>query len=146
MSRRNNALLEILAEAAASMPIWLSVFLAIVLYMTFGLFYLAESPEDVSVFALKSTFFVQLMTLMKMILPLALMIGAAARLFRLINERASNNRRSARPSQSAENLSPTCPSCDAPMKSRKAQRGNKKGQVFWGCSNYPKCRGTRPIN
>jgi len=146
MSRRNNALLEILAEAAASMPIWVSVSLAIVLYMTFGLFYLAESPEDVSVFALKSTFFVQLMALMKMILPLALMIGAAARLFRLINERASNNRRSPRPSQSAENLSPPCPSCGAPMKSRTARRAKIKAQVFWGCSNYPKCRGTRPIN
>jgi len=146
MSRRNNALLEILAEAAASMPIWVSVSLAIVLYMTFGLFYLAESPEDVSVFALKSTFFVQLMALMKMILPLALMIGAAARLFRLINERASNNRRSPRPSQSAENRSPPCPSCGAPMKSRTARRGKIKAQVFWGCSNYPKCRGTRPIN
>jgi len=33
-----------------------------------------------------------------------------------------------------------CPQCDGPMKSR----ANKTtGQRFWGCANYPKCRGTR---
>lgn len=31
-----------------------------------------------------------------------------------------------------------CPECDGPMVSRKSQYG-----VFWGCVDYPKCRGTR---
>lgn len=31
-----------------------------------------------------------------------------------------------------------CPECDGPMVSRKSAHG-----VFWGCANYPKCRGTR---
>lgn len=31
-----------------------------------------------------------------------------------------------------------CPDCDGPMVSRKSQYG-----VFWGCQNYPKCKGTR---
>ena len=31
-----------------------------------------------------------------------------------------------------------CPQCDGPMVSRKSQHG-----VFWGCRNYPKCKGTR---
>lgn len=39
--------------------------------------------------------------------------------------------------------SPVCPSCDAPMKLRTASRGTNAGGSFWGCSNYPKCRGTR---
>ena len=33
-----------------------------------------------------------------------------------------------------------CPECDGPMVSR----ANKAtGQRFWGCKNFPKCKGTR---
>ena len=35
-----------------------------------------------------------------------------------------------------------CPECDAKMVSRK----NKEGRRFWGCSNFPHCRGTRDID
>lgn len=31
-----------------------------------------------------------------------------------------------------------CPECDGPMVSRKSKFG-----VFWGCKNYPICKGTR---
>ncbi len=33
---------------------------------------------------------------------------------------------------------PTCPTCGAPMRLRNGVRGR-----FWGCSNFPKCRGTK---
>lgn len=33
-----------------------------------------------------------------------------------------------------------CPDCGGPMVSR-ANKGT--GQRFWGCQDYPKCRGTR---
>ncbi len=36
---------------------------------------------------------------------------------------------------------PICPSCGAPMIKRRASKGNNTGSEFWGCSNYPKCRG-----
>ena len=39
---------------------------------------------------------------------------------------------------------PVCPRCGAPMVSRRARTGQSAGQVFWGCSKYPGCRGTRP--
>lgn len=39
---------------------------------------------------------------------------------------------------------PTCPSCGAPMARRVAKRGASAGAAFWGCSTYPRCRGTRP--
>jgi ssDNA-binding Zn-finger/Zn-ribbon topoisomerase 1 len=29
---------------------------------------------------------------------------------------------------------------------RLAKAGPKSGQPFWGCSDYPNCTGTRPIN
>lgn len=31
-----------------------------------------------------------------------------------------------------------CPECDGPMLSRTGKYG-----VFWGCKNFPECRGTR---
>lgn len=40
---------------------------------------------------------------------------------------------------------PSCPICGEKMVVRKAQRGKKTGQEFHGCSNFPKCRGTRAI-
>lgn len=33
-----------------------------------------------------------------------------------------------------------CPTCDGPMTSRK---NSATGQRFWGCNDYPRCRGTR---
>jgi hypothetical protein len=38
---------------------------------------------------------------------------------------------------------PNCPKCDAPMIRRTAQRGASAGNQFWGCSQYPQCRGIR---
>lgn len=41
--------------------------------------------------------------------------------------------------------SPTCPRCQSPMTQRTAKRGAHAGQQFWGCTTYPKCKGTRTI-
>jgi hypothetical protein len=40
---------------------------------------------------------------------------------------------------------PYCPACDAPMVKRSVQRAGRTGRQFWGCSNYPMCRITRPL-
>ena len=37
---------------------------------------------------------------------------------------------------------PLCPKCGSRMVVRTAQKGSNAGQQFYGCSNYPKCRGT----
>lgn len=34
-----------------------------------------------------------------------------------------------------------CPRCGAQMIKRQAQKGKNAGKYFYGCSNYPKCRG-----
>lgn len=39
--------------------------------------------------------------------------------------------------------SPHCPRCGAQMVRRTARRGRNPGSQFWGCSRFPKCRGTR---
>lgn len=41
---------------------------------------------------------------------------------------------------------PACPRCGKPMRQRTARQGPKSGQAFWGCSAYPDCKGTRPLN
>jgi hypothetical protein len=40
-----------------------------------------------------------------------------------------------------EEKAPLCPVCGAKMIRRTSTRGAHKGEYFWGCSNYPKCRG-----
>jgi len=40
--------------------------------------------------------------------------------------------------------SPACPLCQSTMVKRTAKRGANSGSVFWGCSQYPACKGTRP--
>lgn len=40
---------------------------------------------------------------------------------------------------------PRCPKCGAPMQQRTIKKGAHQGEQFWGCTNYPKCDGTRRI-
>ena len=40
---------------------------------------------------------------------------------------------------------PNCPKCGLTMAQRKARQGPNVGNLFWGCSNFPKCKGTRPM-
>ena len=42
------------------------------------------------------------------------------------------------------NSAPACPICQSPMEKRIAKRGANAGNAFWGCSQYPACKGTRP--
>ena len=36
---------------------------------------------------------------------------------------------------------PNCPKCERPMVGRTARRGSNAGSDFWGCSEFPRCRG-----
>lgn len=39
-----------------------------------------------------------------------------------------------------------CPLCGAEMALRTAKKGPNAGEKFWGCSAFPKCRGTKPYS
>ena len=41
---------------------------------------------------------------------------------------------------------PTCPKCGEDMKLRVARQGINAGIDFWGCSAFPKCKGTLPLD
>lgn len=40
---------------------------------------------------------------------------------------------------------PSCPACGSPMRLRTAKKGPRTGRPFYGCANFPRCRGTRPF-
>ena len=37
-----------------------------------------------------------------------------------------------------------CPKCRSPMRLRIAKKGKNPGHKFWGCSRFPRCKGTKP--
>jgi len=41
---------------------------------------------------------------------------------------------------------PSCPNCGLEMVMRTAKKGAHAGRQFWGCSSFPKCRGTISIS
>ena len=53
----------------------------------------------------------------------------------------TNNGPAEAAAQIESSKAPNCPKCGAEMVERIAKTGANKGKVFWGCSNYPRCRG-----
>ena len=47
--------------------------------------------------------------------------------------------------EKTEEAIPLCPKCGSPMVKRVAKQGENKGGMFWGCPNYPRCRGVRQV-
>lgn len=48
------------------------------------------------------------------------------------------------PMSTSNTLPTTCPKCGSAMTLRVAKKGPQPGSEFWGCTQYPACRGTRP--
>jgi restriction system protein len=46
---------------------------------------------------------------------------------------------------SAALKAPSCPKCGSRMVKITARKGPQPGRSFWGCSKFPNCRGTRPV-
>lgn len=65
-----------------------------------------------------------------------------------VKEQMTKARQEARISQSPQipQNAPLCPLCGKPMLRRMQKRGQMTGREFWGCGEYPQCKGTRPIN
>ena len=45
-----------------------------------------------------------------------------------------------------ESDTPECPECNKPMTKRTATKGDNKGNKFWGCSDFPKCKATLKVD
>jgi restriction system protein len=68
---------------------------------------------------------------------------AAARLEERQRQKGGQSGRTDRADQSEQ--TPTCPACGKAMVLRTARQGKQSGSRFWGCSGYPECKGTRPV-
>lgn len=60
-------------------------------------------------------------------------------------ENMTIERLEARKSMAATEGAPSCPVCGKPMLKRVQKKGQNQGREFWGCSDYPKCNGIRPL-
>lgn len=49
------------------------------------------------------------------------------------------------PSDQTDPQPPKCPDCGELMALRTARQGKNEGSQFWGCTAYPKCKGTAPL-
>jgi hypothetical protein len=50
------------------------------------------------------------------------------------------------PSEGSVSASPpACSKCGGPMVLRTATRGENRGEKFWGCTHYPRCRTMAPV-
>lgn len=56
------------------------------------------------------------------------------------NERLTTRRLEAREEQRNSEPSPPCPQCKQPTRRRRSAKGE-----FWGCTGYPTCKGTKPM-
>lgn len=61
------------------------------------------------------------------------------------SENMTAERMEARKQQAVAAGAPACPVCGKPMLKKMQRRGEMQGREFWGCSDYPNCRGTRPM-
>lgn len=61
-------------------------------------------------------------------------------------ENMTQERLAAKREQAQQESAPTCPICGGEMRRQMAKKGINSGHDFWGCINYPQCKGTRPIN
>lgn len=75
-------------------------------------------------------------------LALQQMIASVRRVRALENAPPAQNSASSLATTPAP-ASPNCPVCGKIMARRIARRGSHEGRAFWGCSNYPNCKGTR---
>ena len=60
-------------------------------------------------------------------------------------ENLTAERLEARKMQASNGGAPKCPKCGMPMLKRMQKKGQMQGREFWGCSDYPRCNGARPV-
>lgn len=71
--------------------------------------------------------------------------SSITRMFEEAEDEQSRQGEHATQGTSAHDSAPSCPRCSATMTLRTAKRGANTGSQFWGCPNYPRCKGTRDL-
>jgi restriction system protein len=127
---------EVFVEIASKLPWWVSLVLAGVGYLALHAFAITPSTPITPGHAVDGVIPAMLKGLSfagQYILPMLFGFAAVLSFF---------NRAKPDAKQSTSSI-PACPVCSNPMVMRSAKKGGKTGNTFWGCSNYPRCKGTR---
>jgi hypothetical protein len=130
MSRRNPHPVEILMK----LPWQVSAVLAVVVYI--GLRWVLPAISSDNSFL---NVFIRALSAAAWIPALVIGVIAIVSAVRAkrMNPSAKAQSFSAAPSE------PSCPQCGGAMVQRVARKGANTGNSFWGCTNFPKCRGVR---
>ena len=143
---RRNSLFDDLMTVTAKLPWWVGVLLALISYL--GFHAVASQPHSPAPTSLdgfgaftRVRLFQTLATFLQYVLPVAFLFGAVGS---LILRAKKGDSKALFDSGDASPRGPGCPTCGSPMKLRTARRGTSAGESFYGCSKFPKCRGTRP--
>lgn len=153
MARRNKtSLAEDLLAVASKLPWWLALLIAVASYWALHAYVKQPigpmtTPTQVAN-AMAPMIFKGVASFAQYALPLLFSVAAVVSWLR--RNKASPSRNDALSEKpSAAGLepapaSPNCPVCHSLMVLRQAKRGVNAGNAFWGCVNYPHCKGTRP--
>lgn len=142
MARKKSSVLEELMDISANLPWQVGVGLAVVAYLVFH-YFASKTPLTMNPAELKamgktvgdgvvSGIWTTIAGFLQYIVPLAFLAGAGISAFRKKTKNGNPN-----------GEVPSCPKCGGSMVRRTAKSGSNAGNSFWGCSQYPACRGIR---
>jgi hypothetical protein len=144
---RRRSLFDDLMTVTAKLPWWMGVLLAIVSYGGFHSLasqpdlMTAQSLEDFGNFT-RARLLKTLATFLQYLLPAAFLFGAVGSM--TLRKKKTLDSVDLFDAGGVASSGEGCPTCGSPMKVRTARRGGSRGEKFYGCSKFPKCRGTRP--
>jgi len=149
LARRRQNFIEDLIAITSKLPWWMGVALAIVAYVWLHNVAVSEvtavvQPGKMAGFVGQSVF-KTLASVGQYLLPLVFLVGAAISAIGHYKRRALHERVAAASPDATPAGSPACPVCRSAMVRRTAKRGANSGNAFWGCSQYPGCKGIRAI-
>jgi hypothetical protein len=138
MGRRKSNIGEDLVDIGRALPWWANLLLAAGAYLLFhtlaGIETGAGTSTDIG-YVIPRQVLRTASSYAQYGVPILLLLGALSAGYR--------RKRRAKIFDSIQ--SEGCPNCGSEMKLRTARKGQKAGSDFWGCSRYPKCRGTRSV-
>jgi hypothetical protein len=143
---KRSSLFDDLMAVTAKLPWWVGVLLALVSYL--GFHAIASQPDAAATTDLKglgefsrAKLLKTMASFLQYLLPVAFLFGAFGSLILRGKKPDANELLDAGDVRSSGE---DCPTCGSAMKVRIARRGGSSGERFYGCSKFPKCRGTRP--
>jgi restriction system protein len=135
---------------AAKLPWWVALILAVAAYVLLHAYANQSIPVPTAPGRMMDYFIPSMLkglaTFGQYVLPMLLVIAAGlswykSRKVQAIHKPAAGLGLKSNPVSSQQ--APNCPVCSSSMKLREAKRGANAGKSFWGCTDYPRCKGTR---